>query len=228
MIRFVSIYYTVAFEYTDRGLCIGLRDRETDFPPASTCGILSQDRRHKFIPLDSSCRINRTSAARIYTRSSSFFYTCTRAPRPPARACTLAGGSHAFVQSTKADHHVLQACPVSRIIMKKKKKKKERCCYSILQLLDFLIPGNNRENISPPPCSSFVPLPRRTPRRLATVYQLAVSRFSFYTFFFPPFETTLLAAYIIIPSCTVLFIILSLIETASLAGVVFGYGQGVS
>ena len=111
---------------------------------------------------------------------------------------------------------------------RKKKKKKERCCYSILQLLDFLIPGNNRENISPPPCSSFVPLPRRTPRRLATVYQLAVSRFSFYTFFFPPFETTLLAAYIIIPSSIVLFIILSLIETASLAGVVFGYGQGVS
>lgn len=110
----------------------------------------------------------------------------------------------------------------------KKKKKKERRCYSILQLLDFLIPGNNRENISPPPCSSFVSLPRRTPRRLATVYQLAVSRFLFYTFFFPPFETTLLAAYIIIPSSTVLFIILSLIETASLAGVVFGYGQGVS
>lgn len=62
----------------------------------------------------------------VYTRSSSFFYTCTRAPRSPARACTLAGGSHAFVQSTKADHHVLQACPVSRIIMKKKKKGKKK------------------------------------------------------------------------------------------------------
>lgn len=147
------------------------------------------------------------------------------------RACTRAGGSHAFVQSTKADHHVLQACPVSRIIMKKEKKEgrkeKKRRRYSILQLLDFLIPGNNRENISSPPCSSFVPLPRRTPRCLATVYQLAVSRFLFCTFF-SPFETTLLAAYIIMPfpSNAVLFIILS--RPLLLLGWFWAMAKGVS
>lgn len=67
--------------------------------------------------------------------------------------------------------------PVSRIIMKKR-------CYSILQLVDFLIPGNNRENISSPSCfaSCFVPLSRRRPRCFATVYQLAKPRFSFYAF----------------------------------------------
>lgn len=62
----------------------------------------------------------------VYTRSSSFFYTCTRAPRPPARACTLAGGSHAFVQSTKADHHVLTGLPCFPHNNEEKKKKKKK------------------------------------------------------------------------------------------------------
>lgn len=73
------------FEYTDRGLCIGLGDRETDFPPASTCGILSQDRRHKFIPLDSSCRINRASAAPIHTLVFFLLHLYTRASAAHAR-----------------------------------------------------------------------------------------------------------------------------------------------
>lgn len=166
-------------KYTDRGLCIGLRDRETDFPPTSTCGILSQDRRHKFIPLDSSCRINRTSVARIHTLVFFLLHLYTRSSAPRSRM--HAGGRkprfRPINKSRPPRSTGLPCFPHNNEKKKKRKEKKER--RSILQLLDFLIPGNNRENISSPPCSSFVPLPRRTPRCLATVYQLAVSRFSF-------------------------------------------------
>lgn len=43
-------------------VCVSEAETAKPIFPASTCGILSQDRRHKFIPLDSSCCINRTSA----------------------------------------------------------------------------------------------------------------------------------------------------------------------
>lgn len=123
-----------------------------------------------------------------YTRSFSFFYTCTRAPRPRMHASGRKPRFRPINKSRPPRSTGLPCFPHNNEKRKegrKERKKKKRRRYSILQLLDFLIPGNNRENISSPPCSSFVPLPRRTPRCLATVYQLAVSRFSFCIFFSP-------------------------------------------
>lgn len=105
---------------------------------ASTCGILSQDRRHKFIPLDSLLVLHQSHRSvhglvlagllvlfllHLYTR---------QAWQDAARACTRTDQTLArFVQSTKAGH-ASTGVPRFRIIM----KKPATMLFAVRRLLD--------------------------------------------------------------------------------------------